>query len=193
MSKLSIITVNLNNANGLRNTVQSVVNQLITDYEYIVIDGYSNDGSIEVIKEFADKIDYWVSEHDNRNDSFFESLQSQIKESAIENYTLFLGLIPRNEQLKLMKNAMAVIQPSLFEGWSTVLEDAKAMNQFIVLSDIYVHKEQIRENCMFSNPEDSEDLVKCMKNVIQNNIIRREIDYTLNKSQFGQDFINIIG
>jgi Glycosyltransferases involved in cell wall biogenesis len=61
---LSIITVNLNNADGLRKTIESVVSQTFTDYEYIIIDGASTDGSIDVIKQYADKITYWVSESD---------------------------------------------------------------------------------------------------------------------------------
>lgn len=64
MIKLSIITINLNNRVGLRKTVESVIQQVFTDYEYIIIDGGSTDGSIEVIKEFEDKISYWVSEPD---------------------------------------------------------------------------------------------------------------------------------
>lgn len=62
--KLSIITVNLNNATGLRKTIESVVNQTFTDYEYLIIDGGSTDGSVEIIKEYAHKITYWVSEPD---------------------------------------------------------------------------------------------------------------------------------
>ncbi len=62
--KLSIITVNLNNKDGLQKTIESVVNQTFCDYEYIIIDGGSNDGSIEIIREFQDKITYWVSEPD---------------------------------------------------------------------------------------------------------------------------------
>ena len=62
--KLSIITVNLNNAEGLRKTIESVVSQTFSDYEYIIIDGGSTDGSVEIIKEYADKITYWVSEPD---------------------------------------------------------------------------------------------------------------------------------
>ena len=63
--KLSIITINYNNREGLRKTIESVVNQTCQDFEYIVIDGGSTDGSAEVIKEYSDKIDYWVSEKDN--------------------------------------------------------------------------------------------------------------------------------
>lgn len=64
MPKLSIITVNLNNAEGLQKTIKSVVSQIFTDYEYIIIDGGSTDGSVDVIKKYADKITYWVSEPD---------------------------------------------------------------------------------------------------------------------------------
>lgn len=64
MKKLSIITINYNNRDGLRKTIESVVNQTWQDFEYIIIDGGSTDGSVEVIKEFADHIDYWVSEPD---------------------------------------------------------------------------------------------------------------------------------
>jgi len=63
--KLSIITVNINNGPGLRKTIESVVSQTSHDIEYIVIDGGSTDGSIEVIQEFADRITYWISEPDN--------------------------------------------------------------------------------------------------------------------------------
>lgn len=63
-TKLSIITINYNNREGLRKTIESVVNQTFRDFEYIVIDGGSTDGSVEVIKEYADRIDYWVSEKD---------------------------------------------------------------------------------------------------------------------------------
>ncbi len=62
--KYSIITINYNNCDGLRRTIESVVNQTFRDFEYIIIDGGSTDGSVEVIKEYADRIDYWVSEPD---------------------------------------------------------------------------------------------------------------------------------
>lgn len=62
--KYSIITINYNNRDGLRRTIESVVNQTFQDFEYIIIDGGSTDGSVDVIKEYADRIDYWVSEPD---------------------------------------------------------------------------------------------------------------------------------
>ena len=64
MPKLSIITINLNNAQGLEKTIKSVVSQTYSDYEYIIIDGASTDGSVDVIQEYRNKITYWVSEPD---------------------------------------------------------------------------------------------------------------------------------
>ena len=62
--KYSIITVNFNNRDGLRKTIESVIHQTCRDYEYIVIDGGSTDGSVDVLKEYDKNIDYWVSEPD---------------------------------------------------------------------------------------------------------------------------------
>lgn len=62
--KYSIITVNYNNRDGLRKTIESVINQTCRDFEYIVIDGGSTDGSVDVLKEYDKDIDYWVSEPD---------------------------------------------------------------------------------------------------------------------------------
>ncbi|MBP5547908.1 MAG: glycosyltransferase [Bacteroidales bacterium] len=62
--KLSIITVNLNNLDGLKRTIDSVVAQTFTDYEWIVIDGGSTDGSKELIEQYADRFAYWCSEPD---------------------------------------------------------------------------------------------------------------------------------
>ena len=61
---LSIITVNLNNLEGLKRTYDSVVSQTFTDYEWLVIDGGSTDGSREFIEQHQDKFAYWCSEPD---------------------------------------------------------------------------------------------------------------------------------
>ena len=62
--KLSIITVNFNNASGLERTIQSVISQTFKDYEFIIIDGGSADNSVNIIHKYEQKIDYWVSEPD---------------------------------------------------------------------------------------------------------------------------------
>ena len=62
---LSIITVNYNNLSGLKKTLDSVISQTSKDFEWIVIDGGSTDGSKELLEEYSDKISYWVSEKDH--------------------------------------------------------------------------------------------------------------------------------
>ena len=62
--KLSIITVNFNNLEGLKATMESVLSQTFKDYEWIVIDGGSTDGGKELLESNNDTISYWVSEPD---------------------------------------------------------------------------------------------------------------------------------
>lgn len=62
---ISVITINYNNANGLLRTIHSVLSQTSNDYEYIIIDGGSTDGSKDIIESYKDKLAYWISEPDN--------------------------------------------------------------------------------------------------------------------------------
>lgn len=62
--KVSIITINYNNVIGLRKTIKSILEQSNLLFEYIIIDGASNDGSVKVIEEYSENIDYWISEKD---------------------------------------------------------------------------------------------------------------------------------
>lgn len=93
MLKLSIITVNLNNAEGLRKTIESVVNQTYTHFEHIIIDGGSTDGSVDVIKEYENRYThiegglYWVSEPDK---GIYNGMNKGIKVAKGE-YCYFLN------------------------------------------------------------------------------------------------------
>ena len=62
--KFSVITINYNHKDGLRSTIESVVRLRHIDYEFIIIDGGSTDGSVDIIKQYAANITYWVSEKD---------------------------------------------------------------------------------------------------------------------------------
>lgn len=85
--KLSIITVNYNNFSGLRKTIESVVNQSYKNYEFIIIDGGSTDGSVDFIKENEKKISYWVSEKDK---GIYNAMNKGIVQAKGE-YCLFLN------------------------------------------------------------------------------------------------------
>ena len=62
---ISIITPSFNSAKYIETTIQSVINQSYKNFEYIIIDGGSNDGTFEIIEKYKDKLSYWVSEPDN--------------------------------------------------------------------------------------------------------------------------------
>lgn len=85
--KLSIITINYNNFDGLQKTMQSVFSQSFKDFEYIVIDGGSDDGSKELIEQNSSKITYWVSESDN---GIYHAMNKGIKK-AKGDYVFFLN------------------------------------------------------------------------------------------------------
>lgn len=85
--KLSVITVNYNDKNGLNKTIPSVISQTYCDYEYIVIDGGSTDGSVDVIKQYGSKISYWVSEADS---GIYNAMNKALRFSTGE-YCIFMN------------------------------------------------------------------------------------------------------
>jgi glycosyltransferase involved in cell wall biosynthesis len=84
-----------------------------------------------------------------RKPEFFPKLKSQIKELGIEQQVHVLGMIPRVDQICLIRAAKAVLQPSQFEGWSTVIEDARSVGKPVIASDFPVHLEQNAPGCSF--------------------------------------------
>lgn len=85
--RFSVITINYNNVNGLRQTIESVVSQSLDSFEYIVIDGGSTDGSVDIIKNNCDKISYWVSERDR---GIYHAMNKGVTQ-AHGDYCIFLN------------------------------------------------------------------------------------------------------
>ena len=63
--KFSIITVSLNSLDTIEDCIKSVVNQSYKNIEYIIIDGGSTDGTLDIIRKYASKISFWITEKDN--------------------------------------------------------------------------------------------------------------------------------
>ncbi len=118
MPILSIITINYNNLPGLRNTLNSVFTQTFDDYEYIIIDGGSSDGSKEFLALQGSKVTHWVSEKDKG----IYNAQNKGLSKAIGDYVLFL-----NSGDKLHdSNTLKIITPFL-DGTDIIYGDLKIL------------------------------------------------------------------
>ena len=94
---------------------------------------------------------------DYRNPDYFNQLLAKVEQLDLKRQFIILGVIPRADQIQLMRQCLAVIQPSLFEGWSSVIEDARSIGKSVIASDFPVHIEQNPPNAYFfkrGNPEE---------------------------------------
>jgi glycosyltransferase involved in cell wall biosynthesis len=133
------------------------------------------------------------NENDYRNKDYITDIKNYIINHQLEEQVRFLGFIDRAEQLQLMNNAISIIQPSLFEGWSTVVEDAKAMGQYILLSNIPLHQEQIGANCEFFDPFDANELANLMKQYLLSDPVKKPVDYNQNILEFQNELKKVLG
>ncbi len=130
-------------------------------------------------------------ETDVRNQEHIDGLKEFIVDNDLQGLTALLGFIKREEQLQLMANALAVIQPSLFEGWSTVVEDAKAVNKHIILSDLPVHLEQAKLNTTFFKQGNAEDLAEKMEAILEHPPREIPLNYEQDILSFAERIIEI--
>ncbi len=95
---------------------------------------------------------------------YLKELHSIIDENQLQDQISFAGIIPRSEQLMLMKYSKAVVQPSLFEGWSTVIEDARSLQVPVIASNIPANIEQLGANGTYFDPNDEKNLAEILSN-----------------------------
>lgn len=121
----SVITINYNNCNGLRHTIESVVNQTFRNFEYIVVDGGSTDGSVEVIKEYETNINYWISEPDG---GIYNAMNKGIAQAHGE-YCIFMNsgdFFYNNSVMKLVEESP--IQEDIVVGKVVVNDKGKLIS-----------------------------------------------------------------
>lgn len=177
-------------------------------YPYIYIaNQFWNHKNHMVVLKAMEKIlnDYHVDMHlvctgrlqcnDNANGEYIQSILDYIRINDLENNIHLLGVVDRDEQLCIMKNARILIQPSLFEGWGCSVEDAKAMGKTIILSDINVHREQGNQNCLFFEKHNEEMLAEIL---LKQFATAREFDFEKGKkalfdtsSQYAMELENV--
>lgn len=130
---------------------------------------------------------------DPRNPSFFQdNIETLLSDEFIQNNIKMLGFIDRDIQLELIKNSLAIIQPSRFEGWSTVIEDGMYFNLPILASNLKVNIEQLGEQGQYFDPDDEIGLAKLMLEQFQKGKHSVEYDYSEKQKAFATDFLDII-
>ncbi len=132
---------------------------------------------------------------DHRYPDYIEEIKSKLAELP-EKRVRMLGKINRSDQMRLMRGAHAVIQPSRYEGWSTVLEDARLMGCTVIASDFPVHLEQDLPGARYFPQGDAEALAQLMKERLSESPERRDNAELLSRheplmKEFGSNLLAI--
>jgi glycosyltransferase involved in cell wall biosynthesis len=101
---------------------------------------------------------------DPRDPNYFPDLMRLAKSLGVSNQFKILGLIPYEDVQALMRSCIAMINPSRFEGWSTTVEEAKALGVSMLLSDINVHREQAGALAQYFDLDDYDSLATLLMN-----------------------------
>ena len=124
--------------------------------------------AIEALARLKDMPDVAVvcsgSLTDHRNPRHLETLQATINRHGLGDRFRMLGMVPYSHVAELMLQSVAVINPSLFEGWSTTVEESKALGVPLILSNIPVHREQCEGlTAQFFEPLGANALAQAMR------------------------------
>ena len=104
---------------------------------------------------------------DHRWPNYFQELMTYATAKGVTDSFRVLGRVPYEDLMGLMIHSVAIINPSLFEGWSTTVEEAKSLGLNIVLSDIPVHREQNPDRGTYFDPKSATDLADVLESVLK--------------------------
>jgi glycosyltransferase involved in cell wall biosynthesis len=125
--------------------------------------------------------------NDQRNPEYSKSIENYLSKPEIKEMLIYTGQIPYHQVQNLFENSIGLLNCSLFEGWSTIVEEAKIYNKPLILSDIKIHREQSNNNAIFFDPNSISDFSKVLLNIDVSNY---SVDYS--ESTFKVDLINLI-
>jgi len=121
--------------------------------------------ALKIIKQSGNDVVIVVSGNpkDGRNPEHPDRVLELVKRYDLEDKFIFLGLIPFQHILPLMRLSAGVVNPSFFEGWSTTVEEAKAVGAPLLLSDLPIHREQAEDVAMFFDAHNPESIAKVLE------------------------------
>ena len=110
---------------------------------------------------------------DPRNAAHVPSLKLAVHEAGLETDFLMPGMIPYDELMPLMQASIALLNPSLFEGWSTTVEEARAAGVPMILSDLAVHREQAGDQATYFDRHSAEALSQALSGFVPLSLDKR--------------------
>jgi glycosyltransferase involved in cell wall biosynthesis len=137
---------------------------------------------------------------DSKQPEYARTVTDEINRLGLKNIFLTPGLVPYELLIALMSNAVSVINPSRFEGWSTSVEESKALGRSIILSDIPVHREQAPQRGVYFDPDSPEALAAAMRHRLNSfNVDEEKASYAEAIAhapeflrRFAKDYFNIV-
>ena len=99
---------------------------------------------------------------DLRTNDYFTSFLEKLNQTGLQNMFKLLGIIPYAHLKSLMMVSSALLNPSLFEGWSTTVEEARSMGTPMILSDLDVHREQMGHDAIYFDRHSAQSLADTM-------------------------------
>ncbi len=136
---------------------------------------------------------------DPRDPSYFPAFQARIRELDLENHFRLLGMIPLEHIPALMLSCVALINPSLFEGWSTTVEEAKTLGTPMILSRLDVHVEQVSGQAVFFDPASATELAERLSAFVPLGVAERKTmtdaaaaGADIRVAKFAEDFVAVI-
>ena len=127
---------------------------------------------------------------DYRNKTYIDEIKNFIKINNLEKNIKLLGLVEYEDVFALIKFSKAVINPSLFEGWSSTVEECKSVEKNMILSDLDVHKEQY-PNATFFERNSVESLKNILKNYKKENIDSNIESLEIRTKKFADTYVSI--
>lgn len=135
---------------------------------------------------------------DPRDPSYFPEYQNRLEQLGLQNALNLLGLIPYAHLAALMRASSAMLNPSLFEGWSTTVEEARVMGTPMVLSDLDVHREQMGAGAVYFDRYSAQSLADALSGFVPMSELQRELrvdaareDALLRVGKFAGDFVDL--
>lgn len=191
--KLSIITVNFNNPEGLERTIKSVASQTVPPYEYIIVDGASTKGDVDVIRKYESQLTKWVSEKDT---GIYNAMNKGVN-MASGDYCLFLNsgdTLYDSDVCKIILNLQAdadFIEGRVYtQGHFSIPNKEYTLATFLWKRNPYHQASLISRQLLLKSPYDESyriagDLAFNIINLVVNECFYQSIDLVISNYEGG--------